>query len=305
MKSKNILEKRSAAYLCAVICVALWGTAFPLIKLGYLRLGIESVGSRLLFAGERFMLAGIFVFLFGLIIYRRPLALKRRDALPVSLLGLVQTFGQYLFAYIGVGLTTATNTSILTGTVSIISVVLAAVFFRFDRLTPLKILGCAAGFFGIAAVNMGSFSFGATFLGDALVLCSALCGAFGNIITKKISVGRDPATVTAWQLCIGGAVLLAVGLLSGGTTDFSRSGGIVILVWLSLVSSVSFLLWTALLRYHPVSRIAVFTTLVPIFGTLWSGILLGEEIFRLNNLISLLFIAVGIIMVNIKTKAME
>ncbi len=300
MDRQSILKNRWAAYLGATVCSALWGTAFPVIKLGYETLAIESTGSKLLFAGERFSLAGILVFLFGLIIYRKPLVINRKDILPVALLGFVQTTLQYLFAYVGVGLTTATNTSILTGTVSIISVALAAVFFRdTDRLTPLKIIGCIAGLAGIVFVNFKDFSLGtATLLGDFIVLLSAFSGAGGNIITKKIMAGKNPAAVTAYQLFGGGLLLIIIGVILGGRVSYSSFEGIIILIWLSVVSSVSFLLWTALLKYHPVSRITIFTMLVPVFGTLWSWILLGENILNIGNLISLVLIAAGIVLVN-------
>ena len=93
--------------------------------------------------------------------------------------------------------------------------------------------------------------------------------------------------------------MLIIGFVFGGTTVFNFNS-LVILIWLSVVSSVSFLLWTALLKYHPVSRITIFTMLVPVFGTLWSFILLGEDIMRAENLISLLLISLGIVLVNLK-----
>ncbi len=302
MEKTSILKKRWVAYLGALLCVALWGTAFPVIKLGYSVLAIDSAGSRIMFAGERFALAGILVFVFGLIAYRKSLILKKNELLPVALLGFVQTALQYLFAYIGVGLTTATNTSILTGTVSIISVVAAAVFFRkSDRMTVSKIIGCVVGLIGIAVVNIKDFSVGsATLLGDFVVLLSAFSGAGGNIITKKISSGKNPVTVTAYQLFFGGALLIIVGLALGGTTRYTSAEGIVILIWLALVSAVSFMLWTALLKHNPVSRITIFTMLVPIFGTFWSWILLGEDILNIGNLISLVLISAGIVLVNIR-----
>ena len=299
----SILSKKPAAYLSALLCVALWGTAFPLIKSGYSELGIgDSVASKLMFAGERFALAGIIVFAVGSIINRRPLLPDRKsDILPITALGFVQTFLQYFFAYVGVGATTATNTSIITGTVSLISVILAAVFFKSDRLTPLKFVGCLIGIAGIAVVNAGGFSFGGELLsGNFIVLLSAFAGASGNIITKKISPGRNAAAITAWQLFLGGALLFVIGLLLGGATDLTRGAGAVILLWLSVVSSVSFLLWTELLKLHSVSRITVFTMLVPIFGTLWSGILLGEDVLRTEILAALVMICAGILIVNLR-----
>lgn len=302
---EKIIKNRIFAYFGALVCAALWGTAFPLIKLGYGELNISGsdIPLKILYAGERFTLAGILVFLFGLILYRKAPLLSKRDLAPAALLGVVQTALQYLFAYVGVGFTTAVNTSIITGTVSIISVILAGVFFKSDRLTPLKTAGCIMGMIGIICVNFADFSLGSvTVLGDFIVLLSAFSGAFGNIITKKISNGKNPTAVTAFQLFTGGIILLITGLVFGGRTYFNNSSSFIILLWLSLVSSVSFLLWTALLKYHSVSRITVFTLLVPVFGTVWSFILLGEDIFRVENLISLLLIAAGILTVNMRGK---
>lgn len=303
MKEKLNLKSNIIALPAALLCVMLWGTAFPLIKLGYARFAVEQgdIGSKLLFAGIRFTLAGILVYIFGLLARKKAPNPRRSDILPIAALGVVQTTLQYLFAYIGVGLTTATNTSILTGTASIFSVVLAAVFFKDDRMTALKTLGCIAGLGGIVLVNAADFSLNsAYFLGDIIVLLSTLSGAGGNIITKKISPNRDPVTVTAWQLVIGGVILMISGIILGGNIDIFNYGGMIILLWLSLVSAVSFLLWTALLRYHPVSKISVFTMLVPIFGAVWSWILLGENAFGAQTLISLALIAAGIVLVNIK-----
>lgn len=302
---KNIIKNKTFSYFGAFLCAALWGTAFPLIKLGYgeLKIPETDIASKLLFAGERFTLAGIMVFIFGLLLYRRAPLIKKEHIAPVTLLGIVQTALQYLFAYIGVGFTTASNTSLITGTVSIISVILAGIFFKNDRLTALKIVGCILGFIGIAFVNFTDFSFASvTFFGDLIVLLSAFSGAFGNIITKKISHGKNPTAVTAFQLFIGGIVLLVIGLLPGGCTNFKSGNSVIILLWLAVVSSVSFLLWTALLKYHPVSRITVFTMLVPIFGTLWSFILLGEDILKIENLISLALVSGGILIVNLRGK---
>lgn len=304
----NLLKNKYFAYFGALICVAFWGTAFPLIKLGYAKLNIApaDIASKLLFAGERFALAGIIVFVFGLFYYRKPVLPRKKDLAPVFLLGVVQTFLQYLFAYVGVGFTTAANTSVITGTVSIISVLLAAIFFKNDKLGVLKIIGCLLGLFGIACVNLADLSLNSlTFIGDIIVLLSAFSGAFGNIITKKISRDKNPTAVTAFQLFFGGVLLIVSGLVFGGQTHFSNISCVVILLWLSIVSSVSFLLWTALLKYHPVSRISIFTMLVPVFGTVWSFILLGENVFRIENLISLLLIVAGIVLVNIKVSKNE
>lgn len=62
----KLLQNKKIAYLTAIFCTLLWGTAFPFIKVGYSAFKIEEsdIGSKLIFAGMRFMLAGFMVFLF-------------------------------------------------------------------------------------------------------------------------------------------------------------------------------------------------------------------------------------------------
>ena len=305
---EKLLKNRIVAYVGALICTLLWGTAFPFIKLGYITLNIpeNDIGGKLLFAGERFFLAGIIVLVFGLIVYKKGMALNKSIILPIGLLGLVQTFLQYVFSYIGVGFTTATNTSIISGTTSFISVILAGILFKSDRLTAPKIIGCITGFVGIVFINIQNLSQlsadSIILLGDLFVFLSAVSGAGGNVITKKLMKNINPTVATAYQLTFGGLCLLVLGLILGGKIDLLNLNGTVILLWLSIVSAVSFLLWTALLKYHPVSRITVFTLLIPIFGTMWSGIILGEDILKVEYLFALLFVSTGILLVNLNLK---
>ena len=66
------------------------------------------------------------------------------------------------------------------------------------------------------------------------------------------------------------------------------------MVYMILLSSVAFLLWTLLLKYNPVGMISVFNFLIPIFGALLSALFLGESILELKNLIALSLVCSGI-----------
>ena len=287
---KRLFQAKSASVPLAIFCTLLWGTAFPFIKLGYAAFDVaeNDVGAMLLFAGCRFFLAGLMV-LPVLAFGRNTLLPKKGDYLPIAVLGLVMTGAQYFFTYIGLGYTSGANTSIITACASFFTVFGAAIFFRGDRLTVLKILGCIVGTT-------------ATLLGDGLILVSTVCSAAGNLLSKKIAAGRNPLLVTACQLIFGGALLIIAGLCFGGRLDFSKLTGVMILVWLAFVSAAAFSIWTALLKYHSASRISVFTLLIPVFGTALSGLLLGESVFRIETILALLLIAAGIVMVNLSGK---
>ncbi|MDO4486606.1 MAG: hypothetical protein Q4C46_08465 [Bacillota bacterium] len=74
---ENILSRPQIRCLLALICCALWGSAFPCIKTGYEWLHITTVGSQILFAGYRFFMAGIVTFAVGCIVEKRIIKIKR------------------------------------------------------------------------------------------------------------------------------------------------------------------------------------------------------------------------------------
>ena len=295
----NIKNYKTAVVL-AIFCTLLWGTAFPFIKLGYAQLDIleSDIGSKLLYAGARFTIAGLAVLLVSSIKGKRLETLKKNDILPVVLLGLIQTFGQYIFTYIGIGFTSSTNTSLITACSSFFAVLFAPLFFKQDRLSVAKIAGCVVGFCGVLVVNTGGGVSADTLLGDALILMSTISATAGNFASKAVVKGRNPLTVTGFQLAVGGVLLALCGVAFGGKLDFSNIYGMLILLWLALVSAVAFAIWTALLKYHDASKICVFNLLVPVFGTLLSGVMLGEDVFGVSTFLSLALICAGIFLVN-------
>lgn len=299
----NIKNYKTAVVL-AVFCTLLWGTAFPFIKLGYAQLGIaeSDIGSKLLFAGARFTIAGVAVLIASAIKSKRFETLKKKDLLPVVILGLIQTFGQYIFTYIGIGFTSSTNTSLITACSSFFAVLFAPLFFKQDKLGAAKIAGCAAGFCGVLVVNTGGGVSLDTLLGDSLILLSTISSTAGNFVSKGIVKGRNPLTVTGYQLTIGGVLLAVFGIAFGGKLDFQSIYPLLILLWLAFVSAAAFAVWTALLKYHDASKICVFNLLVPVFGTLLSGVMLGEDVFGKQTFISLALICTGIFLVNLRQK---
>ena len=100
----------------------------------------------------------------------------------------------------------------------------------------------------------------------------------------------------------GSAVLLCAGFVMGGRLDLTNLNGSLILLWLAFVSAAAFTVWTAVLKYHPAGRISVFNLLVPVFGTVLSGIVLGENVMRPETLAALLLISAGIVLVNLRRR---
>ena len=151
MNSKKFFGNKYISVILALLCVILWGTAFPVIKSCYEMFGIPSYdyGSKVLFAGYRFFIAGIMVLLVGIISNKGFIYPKKRDIILIGIMGFLQIFLQYLFSYIRLSNTTGTKTSVITALGSFLAVIVSPVFFKGDRLTVKKIIGCIVGFAGV------------------------------------------------------------------------------------------------------------------------------------------------------------
>ena len=298
------IKNYKVAAALAIFCTLLWGTAFPFIKVGYAQFGIEEndIGSKLLFAGARFTLAGIMVLFIFLVKNKHLPKIEKNGIMPVMLLGSVQTFGQYIFTYIGIGFTSGANTSVITACATFFTVLFAPLFFKSDKLNICKIIGCVLGFCGVLCVNSGGGVTVDTLFGDFMILMSTLSAAAGNFISKGIVRDREPISVTGFQLLFGGILLLIAGFVTGGKLDFSSIKGLLVLLWLAFVSAAAFAICTALLKHHPPIRICVFNLLVPVFGTLLSGIMLGESVFGIETIVSVVLICAGIFISNMQIK---
>ena len=289
--------------LAAVLCTVLWGSAYPVIKYGYQVMAITSVADKLMFAGVRFVLAGLMVFVFTWCKNRRVPVIPRDRIGGVMLYGFLQTGLMYILNYIGVANTTATKTSIITAASAFFAVLFAPLFFKDEHLTAWKVIGVLIGMTGIFLVNNTALD-GFSFMGEGLVLISMLLNTAGSFVGKRVSKGIVYES-TAYQLGFGGFLILVIALIMGGRFPLTwQSVGIVL--FLSFVSAAAFTLWTALLVLHEAGQILVFNMLIPVTGTLWSYVILGEDrIFEPLYIVSILLTAVGIILVNRPEKSKQ
>ena len=284
----------------ALLCCALWGSAFPCIKIGYEWMEIEGIGSQILFAGYRFFLSGVLTFALGCLLERRILRMKRENFGVIFRQGVLQTTIQYVCFYIGLAHTTGAKGSIINASNAFVSIVAAHYMIRSERMTWKKGLGCILGLAGVVLVNLepGGFGGGFRFLGEGMVLLCTIAYGVSTVLLKMISDRESPMTITAYQTLIGSALLIVIGWLLHGDVGVFTWKSAALLFYMALLSTVAFSLWTLLLKYNPVGKVAVYGFTIPIFGVLLSGILLSETIFSVKYLAALLFVSGGVILVN-------
>lgn len=156
---------------------------------------------------------------------------------------------------------------------------------------------------GIVVINLDrSLLSGFNLTGDGFILLSTIAYAISSVLIKRFSKDTDTMMLSGWQFLLGGAVMTVIGLLAGGSITLSESPlpAVLMLFYLAFISACAYSIWSLLLKYNPVSKIAVFGFMNPVCGVLLSALLLGEaqQAFRLESLIALVLVSAGIFIVN-------
>ena len=302
-QKSSILTNSIFVTLDALTSCLLWGSAYPMIKLGYMAFAISSdmMASQILFAGIRFTLAGILAVLLGCIIQRKLLLPKKSSIAMILKLSMFQTVGQYFFFYVGLAHTTGVRASIIQGTNVFVVLVVASLIFRQEKLSFGKTFGCIIGFLGVVLVNLadGGPGTGNIIQGDLFIFLSTVAYAFSSVLLKEYTKKEEPVVLSGYQFIVGGLIMTITGFVMGGRLETVTTRGVLDLIYLAFLSAVAYSIWGTLMKYNPVSRVSVYGFLSPIFGVITSIILLKEGTsFGLIHLAALILVCAGIIVVN-------
>ena len=299
-KKDSLFTRPVWVALFALSAAIAWGWAYPLIKLGFEEFGIlpQMTAEKMLFAGVRFMIAGAIVLVIAAVT-RRSFAMLRSDGWwYVSFYGLLNTALHYAFFYIGLSHSAGARAAVLNSLGVFILVLLACLFFKSDKLTLNKVLGCLLGFAGVLALNAGGGeSGGFTFMGDGMIVLNALCAAFAGLLTRGIAKRVDVFVGTGYSLAIGGVMLVIPALAMGATLPSVTLMGVLILALLVGISTMGFMLYNKLISCNPVGKVAIFNSLIPVVGAVTSCLCLAEPFYWKYAVAALLAMA-GIYVIN-------
>ena len=187
------MKSFGAMFLLALM----WGLSIPITKLG-----LGSIPPMTLTA-LRFMVAGPLM----MFLARRELRVPAKAVLPIIGLGVMGiTLGNVAQSF-GVQGTSASVATILSATIPLFIVILAAVRFR-QAVTPLQWSGLLAAFFGIALVAVGSGPgvddrSRTTVSGVVLMLISAVGIAINYIWSAELTETYGLMPVAAWNMLVG------------------------------------------------------------------------------------------------------
>lgn len=288
---------RKKMLLLSLLVMLLWGSLFPMVKLGYTAYGVITTGDILFFAGVRFTICGALICLYCMIKDRRTFVPVKSALLPVLLSGVFAIILHYGFTYVGLKLTDSSKTAILKQVGVLFYVCFSVLFFKDDRLTVKKLIGVLLGFAGIIAINASSE--GISFhLGDALIIAASFCTVFSNIISKKVFDRVEPITATGVSQLFGGVVLLLVGKVMGGGMRMDWNASTWIMVYICIASIFGYCIWFWVVKRGELSKLFIIKFAEPVFASLCGALLLRENILRPQYLVAFLLIAAGIYISN-------
>lgn len=297
---KNIFQRPLWVSIFALTAAIVWGWAYPLIKLGFAEFQItpDMTASKMLFAGIRFFFSGLIILGVALKTQKDFKVRKATDWWFILVFALLNTTFHYAFFYFGLSHSAGSRAAILNSLSVFSVVVLACIFFKSDKMTIRKIVGCVIGFCGILALNLGGEESGQfTLLGDGMIILNALCSAFAALMTRGLNKRVNVFVGTGYGLAIGGALLVVPGLIFGGVLPNVTLWGCVILILLIGISTIGFTLYNKLLTCNPVGKVAIYNSLIPVIGAVSSCVCLNED-FYWKYVIAGGFATIGIYIIN-------
>ncbi len=254
-----------------------WGSTYLAIR------GLVETIPPLMGAGARFLLAGGIVYAFlWLRGGARRVRVRPRELLGAGLIGTLLLLG-------GNGLVTVAEQEAPSGLTALIiaAVPLWVILLRLvshERVPAATLWSVAIGFVGVALLVVpGDRPDGAALWSVLLLLVASLSWAIGSFISGSLSLPDDVFVATALEMLLGGAALLAVGVVFGEASelDLASYSGRSIAAFLYLVLAGSLLAFTAyvwLLKSAPISTVATYAFVNPVVAVILGWVVLAEEL---------------------------
>ena len=185
-------------------------------------------------------------------------------------------FAAFALQIVALQYTTPSKNAFLTATNVVFVPVIALVLYK-KKIRFQSVVGTVLAIAGAGILSLKSdFSLG---IGDGLTLLCAVCFAFQIFLTGEY-VGRIRPMVLNFMQMTTAFVFSAIGLVvtGGFSFSFSRSSALSIL-YLGIVSTtITYLLQTVSQKYVEETKAAIILSMEAVFGTIFSVILLDEQI---------------------------
>lgn len=217
-------------------------------------------------------------------IFRRE---NRSILIDLILLGTLGVLPAQVCLVFGVERTLASNASVLALTVPVFTAISASLFLG-ERMTKLRWLSFVIAILGVCLISAKDIHQARLFQleyigGNLLVLASCAGSAFNNSYSRRALSRLSPAQVLVWTFVVAD-VELAILCEIMQPSSWSQLLHLQPYVWWSLILvavfslGLSMLLYFAVIQAVEVMRAALSIYLLPVFGVIFSALLLHESL---------------------------
>lgn len=241
--------------------------------------------------------------LWGFVAFRRQKVWLSGEDLRYGLIIGVLFGMDFLFLYWGTAFTNASRAIIFLYTHPFWVALGAHFVLNDDRLTPTKTAGLILAFAGMIAVfGSGSEQLPKGYwIGDLMEIVAAMFWAATTLYIKRVA---DKRPVTHYQTLFS-QLFYSIPVLAAGWLLFELgkpvhlTGPVLKALFYQsvVVAFFSYVLWFWMIHRYPVSRLAAFTFLAPMFGVIAGGVFMGDPLPVLLW-VGLACVAGGIYLVN-------
>ena len=215
------------------------------------------------------------------------IAVERRDLARFVMLGIIGHTLYQLFFILGLARTTASSTSLIFGSTPIVVGLLSRLAGH-ERIGPGPAGGALLAFCGVYLIVRAGAAPGAVstppesqVTGNLLVMGAVLCWSLYTVLSKRLLERYSPLRVTTVTLSIGALLMVPPAVPELAGQDWSL---VSMTTWAGLLYSlifaltVSYVIWYRSVKQVGNIRTAIYSNLVPVFGTLSGVLLLGEQV---------------------------
>ncbi|ACL69352.1 DMT family transporter [Halothermothrix orenii] len=278
------------ADLLLLLVVTVWGTTFPVMKM------ILVDTDPFYFIALRFMVAFLALYL----VFHKKVTRDDFSGETVRkgvILGLCLLAG-YAFQIVGLQYTTASRSAFITG-LSVVMVPLLSIMIIKQIPGPYTWTGVALATIGLYLLT-GAGKI-AVNLGDYLTFFCAVSFALQIVLLSKYLPGNKPVVLTLIQMAVVGGGSFLVSLFSNGITGVTGPAlGVIIYTGL-LATAMAYLIQSYAQQFTPPTHTGVIFTLEPVFGALFSYLILGE-VMGFTGLFGGLLIVTGMLITEVKAE---
>ena len=212
---------------------------------------------------------------------------NRTILLDVFLLGTVGVLPAQLCLVLGVQRTLASNASVLSLTVPVLTAISASLFLH-EHMTKLRWISFAIAILGVCLISIKDIQHAQLFTieyvaGNLFVLASCAGSAFNNSFSRRALSRFSPAQVLVWSFIVTDLELVLIYAITG-RGDWRQLAHLGPSVWWSLILvaifslGLSMILYFSVIQAVEVMRAALSVYMLPVFGVLFSAALLGEKL---------------------------